>query len=269
MLKWLRRPTVIRLLSAAVLGPAVVWILWAGELSFAALVGCSAMLCTWEWCKLAIWRQHRPIARVMGVLVLVAVILGVLEMFPAAWAALAIAAVVSAGVAAVYKAYPGRALTGVMYIGAPHVAALWLRSHPDGQTLVMCTVLIVWACDGAAYFVGRALKGPKLAPVISPNKTWTGAIGGTIAALAAGYASVFVFHRPMPMLLIGAFVIAVSAQLGDLFESALKRQFKAKDTGGLIPGHGGLLDRIDGLMAALLVVALAAAVYPNIWRVVE
>ena len=103
--------------------------------------------------------------------------------------------------------------------------------------------------------------------MISPNKTWSGAVGGVVAALAAGWGCSVVFHRPMDVLIVGTVVISVAAQLGDLFESALKRQFKAKDSGELIPGHGGLLDRIDGLMAALVVVGVVLMLAPKMWGV--
>jgi len=267
VIKMIRPKLLIRLGSAAILGPAVLWMMWAGKPSFSALITVSAMLCVWEWCKLTEWRQHGPVARVMGVTLLMTLVIGIIGLWPLAWLALAASAVITALWAWVKKAYPLRAFTGAVYVGGPHLMALWLHQYRDGPMLVLCTVLIIWACDGGAYFVGKALRGPKLAPEISPNKTWSGAIGGMIAALVAGWGCAVVFHRPQDVLIFGTVVISIAAQLGDLFESALKRQFKAKDSGELIPGHGGLLDRIDGLMAALVVVGVILMLVPKIWGV--
>ena len=265
LLRLLRHPMFVRLASAAALGPAVVWVLWYGKASFAALIAASAMLCIWEWCKLTILRHHGPVVRVMGVALLLTLVLGILQLWVWAWAALALAAVVSALWAGMMRAYPARALVGMIYVGAPHLLALWMHSLPHGHVLVVALVLIVWACDGGAYFSGKLLGGPRMAPSISPNKTWAGAIGGTIAGLAAAWAASAVYDRPLEIMIVGGVLICITAQLGDLFESALKRQFKAKDSGDLIPGHGGLLDRIDGLMMALIVVGLVVMMWPQLW----
>jgi phosphatidate cytidylyltransferase len=120
-------------------------------------------------------------------------------------------------------------------------------------------LLVVWGTDIGAYFAGRSLGGPKLAPRFSPNKTWSGLAGGAATAALVGLvAAIWMPVMPMLLLAIGSAMIAVVAQIGDLFESSLKRQFDAKDSSNLIPGHGGLLDRIDGVLAASLAVAAIA-----------
>lgn len=152
---------------------------------------------------------------------------------------------------------------GVAYAGSLGVALVLLRNDPSfGLEAVAFVFAVVWTTDSAAYFFGRAIGGPKLWPAISPNKTWSGAIGGLIAALAGGIAVIAIanIETSLAMVAIVALALSAAAQLGDLFESAIKRRFGAKDAGTLIPGHGGVMDRVDGLtfasVAALLVGAL-------------
>ena len=124
--------------------------------------------------------------------------------------------------------------------------------------LALWTLAIVWATDIGAFFAGRAIGGPKLAPVISPNKTWAGLIGGMIVAAVAGGAIAYVGHLPTRTYWLAP-LLAVAAQLGDLAESGMKRRVGVKDSGHILPGHGGLLDRIDGMLpVAILVAALVA-----------
>ncbi len=134
---------------------------------------------------------------------------------------------------------------GVPYLGLGVVALLWLRAGPEsGRLAVLFVLLVVWASDIGAYATGRLLGGPLLAPAISPGKTWAGALGGLAAATAVGFATL---HPASALLAAG---LGTAAQAGDLMESAMKRGFGVKDSGWLIPGHGGLLDRLDGLLTA-------------------
>jgi len=146
---------------------------------------------------------------------------------------------------------------GVPYAGALGLAPIVLRSDERGFLVIMLLFAIVWATDIAAYFAGRALGGPKLMPLVSPKKTWSGALAGTVAAIlvavAIGRFAGLVGLVPLAVL---AVLLSVVAQAGDLFESALKRRFGAKDSSHLIPGHGGLMDRLDGFVAAALLAAL-------------
>lgn len=141
-------------------------------------------------------------------------------------------------------------LAGLVYVAVPCACLVWLRSEPEGGVLVLTILFIVWATDIGAYFAGRMIGGPKLAPAISPNKTWAGLGGGVVAA--AIITAIATSFAPFPTrvsdgLLIGG-ALAVLGQAGDLFESWLKRRAGVKDSGNLIPGHGGLLDRVDGLI---------------------
>ncbi len=141
---------------------------------------------------------------------------------------------------------------GLGYAGVPAASLAFLRGN-DGQGLYAIVFLfaLVWSTDIFAYFVGRSLGGPKLAPKISPNKTWSGAIGGTAAAVAAGL-GVAALAGPVGNPILPALIVLVSilSQSGDLFESWIKRKFGVKDSGSLIPGHGGVMDRVDGLVVA-------------------
>ncbi len=158
-------------------------------------------------------------------------------------------------------------VAGVPYVGLAAAALVWLRFDPTaGRQNVLFLVLMVWASDIGAYVVGRFAGGPKLAPSISPGKTWSGAIGGVAAAVAV--ASTMAGGPAGPVVLV-AIALSIVSQLGDLLESALKRRFGVKDSGRLIPGHGGLLDRLDGMLtaapvAALLAVALGRGI--ELWR---
>jgi phosphatidate cytidylyltransferase len=147
---------------------------------------------------------------------------------------------------------------GVGYVGLPALALIWLRSVPElGLALLLWLLLVVWATDSAAYFVGRTLRGPRLAPAISPSKTWSGLCGGMLGAAMTGALAAWLLGsgRLLQAAGLGA-LLAVVAQAGDLVESALKRAAGVKDSGTLIPGHGGLLDRIDGLLFAAPTLAL-------------
>lgn len=146
---------------------------------------------------------------------------------------------------------------GVLYIGLPALALVTLRVlSPNGILLIVALFIIVWATDTGALVFGKLIGGKKMAPGISPGKTWAGTIGGTVAALAvfAPYAAMLASN--LAVALGFALVLSVVAHLGDLLESAIKRQFGFKDSGGLIPGHGGMLDRADSLFAASVVFAI-------------
>jgi phosphatidate cytidylyltransferase len=149
---------------------------------------------------------------------------------------------------------------GVLYAGLPAVALIWLRSDVAlGLRAVIFLVVVVVTADTAAFLAGRLLGGPKLWPRVSPNKTWAGLMGAVVAS--AVVASLFSFAVPdssAAYLAVTGAVLALVAQLGDLGESALKRRFGAKDTGTILPGHGGVMDRVDGLVAAASAVGIAA-----------
>ena len=161
-------------------------------------------------------------------------------------------------------------IAGLLYVALPCASMIWLRdvgiegdAHA-GVRLVLYVLLVVWATDIGAFFTGKRIGGPKLAPRISPGKTWAGLAGGIVAAAIIGALSTVAFTPYPPSFIAGmdlAIVLAVVAQVGDLFESWLKRRAGAKDSGSLIPGHGGLLDRVDGLVFTTPLFALMVYLY--------
>lgn len=157
------------------------------------------------------------------------------------------------------------AFCGVLYLAVPCVAFLWIRAYPEiGLVAAISLFAIIWAADGAAYFAGRLIGGPKLLPRLSANKTVAGLIGGLVAGMLAGLAyGELIGARGLVWSLVGLVVSGVG-MAGDLFESMLKRRFGVKDASQLIPGHGGVMDRIDGLMAASVALAAALVLAPGL-----
>ncbi len=247
-----------RVLSALLLVPVVLAIVFLGSPAMEGLVILAAILLGWEWGGLCGADRPMPARAVLILAILAGVLAGALGYFgPALLLVAAGLLVVGLAMAALRLANPLWLALGVPYLALPCIALLWLRfSHDSGAELVLWLLLVIWATDSGAYFAGRAIGGPKLAPSISPNKTWAGFIGGIAAAdlVAASGWVLLPDHPLLPLILIGALVAALS-QVGDLFESFAKRRFGVKDTGTLIPGHGGLLDRVDGLLVGILAIS--------------
>jgi len=148
---------------------------------------------------------------------------------------------------------------GTLWIVLAAAALLWLRADPmTGRANLLFLLLLIWGSDIGAYLVGRLIGGPRLAPLISPGKTWSGAAGGIAAALAVGWGAVRTTTGDLAWAMAVALLLCVIGQLGDLTESFAKRRFGVKDSGTLIPGHGGLLDRLDALLAVAPFAALLA-----------
>jgi phosphatidate cytidylyltransferase len=247
-----------RTLSAAVLIPAVLVDVWVGGIWFNILVAFIAVLIAHEWTVMAHGRSsaqfalHAAAALSGALLPLEVGLWGAAVTICMLWIASALLASLQAG--------PRSAWTylGVPYAGFPAMALVLLRADPlYGAAAILWCLAIVWAADTLAYFAGRTIGGPKLAPVISPKKTWAG-LGGAIAGSAAASALVAAFAGlpAVAILTLLAGILALFEQAGDLFKSALKRHYGVKDSGDLIPGHGGVIDRVDGLIA----VAVAAAI---------
>ncbi|MBC7950329.1 MAG: phosphatidate cytidylyltransferase [Rhodospirillaceae bacterium] len=246
----------LRTLSALVMAPPALLATWWGGYAFAALVALAAAIMCWEWDRIVTRRFHWP-GQIGALGCLAASLLAVA--LPVA----ALVLVLVTAVAAAALAKPdGRqwAGWGVLYAGLPSVALVWLRG--DGETglhTVFWLLLLVWATDIGAYASGRLIGGPLLMPVVSPKKTWAGLIGGVVSAGLVGLAAGLTLSLPHPVLImIISGALAVVAQAGDLLESWVKRRWGVKDSSNIIPGHGGVLDRVDGLLAAAAAVALAS-----------
>lgn len=257
----------VRTLSALVMAPAAAALVYFGTPGVEILLAVIAAVLAWEWVHLT--GAERPQALVViGGTALAAI--GV----TAIGKPLISVGILALGAALAWLISPsGRRLWGLagsLYIGAPLVAFEWLRADPaHGRETAMWLLAAVWATDIGAYLVGRSVGGPKLAPAISPGKTWSGLAGGVACAGMVGAAAAAILERPSGLEWTAASAaVGVISQGGDLLESAVKRHFRVKDTGTLIPGHGGAFDRLDGLLAAAVAVALlsfVAGVSPLAW----
>lgn len=251
-----RRELVLRIVSSIVLAPLAVGVAWLGGWAFYAFWTLAA------WGILCEWRK------IIGDSTATHVGLGECAIIAAGIAAMVgfggVAALIALyGAAVEWLASPAGSArswvaAGIIYAVALPVACILLRADPHyGGVAILFLFAVTWATDILAYFVGRLAGGPKLSRRISPNKTWSGAIGGVCGAVAAGLAVTHVAGIGNS-LAVGALalLLSVASQAGDLFESALKRRFGVKDASHLIPGHGGIMDRLDGFLAAAILAAV-------------
>lgn len=263
-----------RALSAALLGPAALACIWLGAEAWTALMAAAMALLAWEWVRLCGFSTRRLPGLAVPLAVLAAGTLAVDGRWTAALALLLLGAgavwALGAAPAAARSRVGGTPATapwlafGVVYIGLAGLALIHLRGDAAaGRVNVIFLFLVVWSSDIGAYLAGRWLGGPKLAPAISPNKTWSGAMGGLASAMAVGGLAAYGLDSaataagvPWPRVLLVAAALGLLSQAGDFFESWIKRRFHVKDTSSLIPGHGGLLDRLDGVLAAAPAAAL-------------
>jgi phosphatidate cytidylyltransferase len=250
------RELALRVLSAIVLAPLALVIAYLGGWLFVMFWGIAAIGVWWEWSRLVAGPAAAP-AFAAGVIALaLASLLAGAGRFALAAGVIALGAIVAAALLP-----SGRRLwtaLGVGYAGTVLVAPVTLRHDPDyGFFAIVFLFSVVWVTDVMAYVVGRLIGGPKLAPRLSPHKTWSGALGGAAAAVIAGVATARAAGLDgWMMIAVVGFGLSVSSQAGDIFESSIKRRHGAKDASHLIPGHGGLMDRLDGFIAAALAAAL-------------
>jgi len=248
------RNLVMRVVAALVLAPVAIALAYVGGITWSLLVMLAAIGLFVEWLMITgLVRELRVVAPGIVVLLLV----GLCLMVGRSEAALVVLVVGAAGLALIRGTRRDWAPAGLIYAGAAEIAAILIRHDPaKGFAALMFVLLVVWVTDIGGYFAGRSIGGPKLWVRVSPKKTWAGAIGGFVASLlvAGGFAA-FEIGTTGPLLLLGA-ALSVVSQLGDLFESAVKRRFGVKDSSHIIPGHGGLLDRLDGFVAAVIVAAI-------------
>jgi phosphatidate cytidylyltransferase len=249
----------LRIVSALVLAPIGLAAAWFGPPLLSLVVAVAAGLMAWEWGRLC------RVGRAGGGAIIAAIVTVVVAGVVAATfdqPRLALAIVVLGSVAVAIPSRGGfeavLVACGMLWIALPSIALVWLALDPSaGWETTIWLLAIVWATDIGAFAAGRALGGPRLAPRISPNKTWSGLLGGIVCAAAVGGGAGLLLDSAyiVPLVLLSG-GLAVVAQLGDLAESVAKRHFGVKDSSGLIPGHGGLLDRLDGMLAVIPAVAL-------------
>lgn len=243
----------LRVCSALVLVPLALATAYLGDWPFAVFWGVAALGVLWEWTSLVAGTDRRFVLMTGAASLALALALVVSGLPLAAVIVLAISTLAAASLAPAERRL--WIAGGIPYAGALGLAPIVLRSdREDGFLAVIFLFAVVWTTDIAAYFIGRAAGGPKLVPQVSPKKTWSGAIGGTLAAvvvaLALAKTAALAGWFAIAML---AIALSVFAQAGDVFESFLKRRFGAKDSSHLIPGHGGLMDRLDGFVTASVV----------------
>ncbi|MGE0202868.1 MAG: phosphatidate cytidylyltransferase [Hyphomicrobiaceae bacterium] len=248
----------VRLASALVMAAVALFLTWWGRLPFALLILAVSLAMSWEWARVVRGEAAGPAFLTHMLAVSVAIVLAGFD--------LAVLGLLVAVVGAILVALQSLGLGspaaagGVLYVAAPGISMIWLRSDPEfGFLAIVFLFLVVWTTDTGAYAAGRLIGGPRLWPRVSPNKTWSGLGGGILAALVVSvlFARFVMGSGAVRLALVGIALAAIS-QAGDLAESALKRGFGVKDSSALIPGHGGFMDRLDGLVFAAAAAALVA-----------
>jgi phosphatidate cytidylyltransferase len=249
----------MRIAAALVLAPGAIALAYLGGWPWAGLVTVVAIGLYVEWLSIVGTATNWRVIAAGGVTLAAAGLCLAVGRLDGALAALLLGLI---GVAMLSPLASRRwTSSGFGYAAAALLASILVRADPlQGFTALVLILLIVWVTDIGGYFAGRGIGGPKLWPRVSPKKTWAGALGGFVASLvvAAGFAALG-FGKWVPLLVLAA-VLSIVSQLGDLFESAVKRQFGVKDSSHIIPGHGGLLDRLDGFVAAVAFAAVLGLV---------
>jgi phosphatidate cytidylyltransferase len=248
----------IRLASAAILIPFALFVVYQGGALLAAACALFAALMAYEWIRMTASPSMKAFVT-LAILPFIAAVFGGL-----AWAVLVL--LLAALVVSFLHPVPnqrGAEVRGFLYVSGMALALYMLRAGPwDGVPAALMIMGIVWGSDSAAYFVGRSLRGPLLHPD-SPSKTWSGAIGAVLFSAGWGILAAHLSGGNVVLWVIAGGVISVVAQIGDLIESSTKRSFGVKDASAMVPGHGGLLDRVDGLgmvcIASVLVFLFAPA----------
>lgn len=250
----------LRILSGIVLAAVVLAATWYGGFAFRVLAAAISVLVYYEWSMITRLSDSDFRGNAFGW----ATVAGIAGLVIFGFDELALPVLISATVLSILYALAvtknGWLAGGIVYSGLTAISLAAIRGDTgEGFAAMLFIFAVVWATDILAYFVGRAIGGPKLAPPISPGKTWSGAIGGAVSAVAAGtlvHAAFFPLNGLwIPVI---ALVLSVCSQIGDLFESFIKRRFGVKDSSRLIPGHGGVMDRVDGLVFACFAAFLIA-----------
>jgi phosphatidate cytidylyltransferase len=254
-----------RLISGVVLAPLFLLLVYLGSPYFNLLVAAIAAVMAWEFTRMdgEEGTKRRLLISAACVAAVASMSVGGLTI---AWG-IVLAATILVVVADQVAGRTGLNMVqwSVPYVAIPAVSLIYVRASGGWETMFWL-LAVVWLTDIGAYACGRAIGGPKLAPAISPNKTWSGSLGGLVIGTAAGLGLLAALGMSLAMnFFVLSVVVSVLTQIGDLLESGLKRKFQVKDSGGLIPGHGGVMDRFDGLwaaapMAALLVYVLEGGV---------
>ncbi|NTJ42452.1 phosphatidate cytidylyltransferase [Agrobacterium larrymoorei] len=259
----MNRELKLRIISALVLALIILTATWYGGLMFRTVAGILALLIYTEWSTITKLSDTNPTGYAWGWFA-VAVMSGN-TIFGESSLDLPLLSgfAITAALFPILRGKNWWLVGGIVYSGLTGISLAAIRGDDAvGLVAMLFVFAIVWATDILAYFVGRAIGGPKLAPAISPGKTWSGAIGGTVSGVIAGGAVALAYHGRLALIVVVmAFALSVFSQIGDLFESFIKRRFQVKDSSNMIPGHGGFMDRVDGLVFACFTVFLIAVVH--------
>ncbi|TCL74019.1 phosphatidate cytidylyltransferase [Rhizobium sp. BK251] len=258
----MQRELQLRIVSGVILAAVVLAATWYGGFVFRLVASLIALLVYYEWTSIIRLHERDIQANAIGWLGQVAVAAATLAGETGyAVGLLALFTVVTVA-RSLFRAGTWWSPVGVVYAGMTGIALAEIRGDDAvGFVAMLFIFAVVWATDILAYFVGRSIGGPKLAPAISPGKTWSGAIGGAVSAVIAGTAVAYAFFPSVGWgIALVALLLSVCSQAGDLFESFIKRRFGVKDSSHLIPGHGGVMDRVDGLIFACFAAFLLAIV---------
>lgn len=251
----------LRIISSIALGAAVLAVTWYGGTAFRLFSAFVALAVLYEWSRISL-RPGGGAVKIAAFVMLAVAMLAMVVGYSAEVVLLAIVAATALIFAyGIVSGQGGETALSLFYAGVSGASLAFLRgAETSGLVAILFLFAIVWATDILAYFTGRAIGGPKLAPSISPGKTWSGAIGGAIGGLVAGVAVTLAAGQSNGWVLaFVALLLSVVSQIGDLFESGVKRRHGAKDSGTMIPGHGGVMDRVDGLVAAAFALYLIGA----------
>jgi phosphatidate cytidylyltransferase len=253
----------LRVISGVILAAIVLGLTLAGGLLFRSLAIAIGAAILFEWCSITGVALDRVRTAILGAGFFSLSLLVMFDVGEAVIWIFFVAAISACVIADQLRRGAFWSSAGLFYAGFSTVSLDFLRADGRGLVTLLFLFAVVWATDIFAYFTGRAMGGPKLAPRISPGKTWSGAIGGAVCAMAAGTAiAAFSGSGYGASVAIVALILSVASQIGDLFESWVKRKFGRKDSSHIIPGHGGVMDRVDGLVIA----AMALYVTINLWN---
>lgn len=256
----------LRVVSAVVMAVIVLGLTWLGGLPFRVFCALVSAAVFYEWSRMARPAPATGLDLFPEALLAVFIIMLVAGLPPSILLPFLLAMVIATGLVAAARNSSQWDAVGLAYAGLSGFTLALLRGDDHaGLIAILFLFAVVWTTDILAYFVGRAVGGPKLAPSISPGKTQSGALGGTVGGVVAGLlVGLVTGSANLAVLGLVALVLSIVSQVGDLFESWVKRRHGAKDSSTLIPGHGGVMDRVDGLVAAALALYVIGAIFASL-----
>ncbi len=241
--------------------PLALWIVWLGGWPLTIACALAALILGAEWSIMAKMQRHLILAIAAATPVIVFMAMGLRPALAALW----IAAILAALLQHALSDRPLQAILGTLYAGALPLGLLALREgNWNGQAAALMLMGMVWASDSGAFFAGRYFGGPLLSPKDSPNKTWSGALGAIAATSLCGPIAAYIVDVPVWRWVVFAAALSIVCQYGDMIESRVKREFGTKDASSFLPGHGGLMDRVDGLGAVAIVSASLFIIFPQL-----